>query len=55
MVAQRQIIYLPTQETQVQSLIWEDAACLRATKPLNHNYLPKFKSPGAATTEAGIP
>ena len=55
MVAQWSIIYLPIQKTQVQSLIWEDATCLGATKPLNHNYLPKLKSPGAAATEAGVP
>ena len=26
------------QETQIQSLIWEDLTCFRATKPMCHNY-----------------
>ena len=30
-------IYLPMQETQVQSLIWEDPTCHGATKSV-HNY-----------------
>ena len=29
---------LPMQGTQVRSLVWEDFTCLRATKPVNHNY-----------------
>ena len=31
-------IHLPRQETQVQSLIWEDPTWHEATKPLGHNY-----------------
>ena len=31
-------IHLPMQGTWVQSLVWEDPTCLRATKPLCHNY-----------------
>ena len=30
-------IRLPMRETWVQSLIWEDPMCLRATKPMCHN------------------
>ena len=26
------------QETQVQSLVWEDLTCCGATKPVRHNY-----------------
>ena len=26
------------QETQVQTLIWEDLTCRRATEPMHHNY-----------------
>ena len=31
-------IYLPMQGTQVWSLAWEDPACLRAIKPMGHNW-----------------
>ena len=31
-------ICLPMQETQVQSLVWEDSTCHRATKPIHLNY-----------------
>ena len=31
-------ICLPTQRTQVLSLIWEDSMCHRAPKPLSHDY-----------------
>ena len=31
-------IRLPRQGTQVQSLVWEDATCHGATKPVHHNY-----------------
>ena len=31
-------IHLPMQGTWVQSLVWEDPTCPRATKPLCHNY-----------------
>ena len=31
-------IRLPMQETWVRSLVWEDPACCRATKPVHHNY-----------------
>ena len=29
---------LAIQETQVQSLVWEDPTCCGATKPVCHNY-----------------
>ena len=29
---------LPMQETQVQSLVWEDSTCCRATNTMHHNY-----------------
>ena len=28
----------PVVETRIQSLLWEDSSCLRATKPMHHNY-----------------
>ena len=31
-------IWLPMQGTQVWSLVWEDSACLGATKPMYHSY-----------------
>ena len=31
-------IFLPMQRTRVQSLVWEDLTCLRATKHMHHNY-----------------
>ena len=31
-------IYLPMQESWVQSLVWEDPTCHGATKPVCHNY-----------------
>ena len=30
--------HLPMQETQVQSLAWEDPTCHGATKPMHRNY-----------------
>ena len=30
-------IHLPMQETQFQSLLWEDSTCHRATKLVCHN------------------
>ena len=38
LVVQRLRICLPMQGPWVQSLIQEDATCLRAPKPLHHNY-----------------
>ena len=31
-------IYLPTQETELQSLVQEEPTCHKATKPASHNY-----------------
>ena len=31
-------LHLPVQGIWVQSLVWEDPTCLRATKPMYHNY-----------------
>ena len=31
-------IHLPMQETQVQSLDWEDPTCSRANELMGHNY-----------------
>ena len=31
-------IHLPTQETWVRSLVWEDRTCYRATEPVSHDY-----------------
>ena len=37
-VAHRWRIHLPVQETPVQSLVWEDPTCRRATKSVHHNH-----------------
>ena len=37
-MAQWERICLPVQETQVQSLFWEDPRCHKATKPVCHTY-----------------
>ena len=44
-------IHLPRQEIWVQSLIWEDPTCRRATKPVHHSYEPALWSPGVTTTD----
>ena len=31
-------IYLLMQRTRIRSLVWEDATCCRATKPVHHNH-----------------
>ena len=46
LVAQWITIHLPIQGTWVQSSIWEDPTCLRATKPLCHNYWACAPEPG---------
>ena len=38
LVAQWLRICLPMQGTRVRALVWEDPTCLRATKPVHHNY-----------------
>ena len=37
LVAQWLRVHLPLQEARVQSLVWEDLTCRRATKPVRHN------------------
>ena len=50
LVAQWIRICLPVQGTQVQSLVWEDSTCHRATKPKSYNYRsPCTCSPRATT------
>ena len=44
-------IRLPMQGTQVRSLVWEDPTVCGAAKPS----APQLLSPGATTTEAGVP
>ena len=44
---------LPMQETGVQSLVWEDPTCLRAAKPVCHNYWACALEPRRLTTEPG--
>ena len=38
LVAQWLRTHLPRQGTWVQSLVWEDPTCRRATKPVHYNY-----------------
>ena len=38
LVAQWLRVCLPMQETRVRALVWEDPTCLRATRPVSHNY-----------------
>ena len=55
--------HLPMQRTQVQSLVWEDATCHGANKPMYHNYWacvlgaggPPLLSPRTTATEACRP
>ena len=37
LVAQRLRVCLPMQGTRVRALVWEDATCRRATRPVSHN------------------
>ena len=45
LVAQWMRICLPTQETQVGSLVWEDFTCCRATKPCTTTPEPAHREP----------
>ena len=38
LVAHQWRIHLPVQETPVESLVWEDPTCCRATKSTHHSY-----------------
>ena len=48
LVAQWIRLCLPVRGTRVQSLVWEDSTCRRATKA----HAPQLLSPGAAAPEA---
>ena len=56
-------ICLPTQGTQVRALVWEDATCRGAAKPVLHNYWAcalepmshNYWSLRATATEACVP
>ena len=41
--------------TRLQSLVWEDSTCCRATKPVHPDYWVCHLEPGAVTTEAQTP
>ena len=47
--------FLPMQETQVRSLIWEDPTCHGPTKPVHHNFWACALETRAATTKARAP
>ena len=40
------------QETQVQSLVWEDPTIFGATKPMHHNYWACDLEPGSCNDRA---
>ena len=51
-------IRLPTQRTQVLSLVWEDSMCHRAAKPLSHDYGahgPQIRSPRTSISRVHTP
>ena len=45
---------LPMQETLVQSLVWEDPTCGRATKSMRHNYWACALGPGSLSYWASV-
>ena len=51
LMAQRERICLPVQETRVRSLVWEDPTCHRATKSMHHNCWACAVESGSYTTE----
>ena len=55
LVAQGLRILLPMQGTQVWSLIQEDPTCLRATKPVRHNYWACALEPASHNYWARVP
>ena len=55
LVAQWLRICLPMQETRVRSLVWEDPACHRATKPVCHNYWACALEPASHNYWACVP
>ena len=48
-------ICLPIQETWIRPLIREDPTCLRATKPMHHNYWACSLEPGSHSSWAHMP
>ena len=48
-------ICLPMKGIQVQSLVWEDAACHGATKPVRHNYWACALEPASHNYWARVP
>ena len=48
-------VHLPVQETWVQSLVWEDPTCCRATKPVSTTFEPVLQGPWVTTTESSHP
>ena len=42
-------IRLPVRGTWVRSLLWEDPTCLKAAKPMCHNYLAGALEPTSHT------
>ena len=48
-------ICLTMQGTWVQSLVWEDCACLKVTKPVHHNYWTTLQRLPATATEVPVP
>ena len=55
LVAQWLRIRLPVQATQVRALVWEDATCRGATKPLCHNYWARALEPSSHNYGACVP
>ena len=55
LVAQWLRIHLLMQETQVQALVREDPTCLRATKPVRHNYWACALEPASHNYWARVP
>ena len=47
-------ICLPTQGTQVQSLVWEDPTCCGATKPMRRSYGAHVRWSPGSTREATV-
>ena len=54
-VVQWWTIHLPTQGTRVQSLVWEDSTCLRATKPEYQDCWARALEPRTTTPGAHAP
>ena len=55
LVAQWLRIHLPTQETRVRSLVWEDPTCRGETKPVRQNYWACALEPASHNYWAHVP